>query len=265
MFIKKKMLELAALPRVLSALHFVPPSYSRSMAAKFDESEFIDTDYEASKQSLSLGNVTTTTMSSQPPSPPSSTSRPPTREEIEARVSDAHSKLAELKRAQEQLERERAALEETRRRRAEFQQGREEMLHHLTRGVEMLHEAEFAARRDAEQMCKSLHDLREALTKVESLKEEAWTQENWTTELTRALTTLENARMEWNSARLKWPVLDGAMKMEQDKQPGSSGALGALEGKSFLQLCQLGLALSWPVALAALLGATVITVVLLGR
>lgn len=234
------------------------------MAAKFDESEFIDTDYEASKQSVGLGNVTTTTMSSTSPSPAPG-SRPPTREEIEARVSDAHSRLAELKRAQEQLERERAALEESRRRRAEFQQGREEMLHHLTRGVEILHEAEFAARRDAEQMAKTLLDMREALSKVEVLKEESWTQENWTTELTRALTTLENARMEWNSARLKWPVLDGAIKTKQEPGEAGTGTFGELERKSFVELCRLGLALSWPVALAILAGAAVITVVLLSR
>ena len=231
------------------------------MAAKFDESEFIDTDYESSKQSLGLGTVTTTTMTSHSPS---TATRPPSREEIEAKVSDAHAKLAELKRAQEQLERERAALEESRRKRAEFQQGREEMLHHLTRGVELLHEAEFQARRDAEQMAKSLSDLREALVKVEALKEEGWTTENWTTELTRALTALENARMEWNSARLKWPVLDGALKAATEKTP-EPGLMGALEQKSFLDLCRLGLALSWPVAVAALVGAGVITAVLLSR
>ena len=231
------------------------------MAAKFDESEFIDTDYESSKQSFGPGTVTTTTMTSQSPA---SGTRPPSREEIEAKVSDAHARLADLKRAQEQLERERAALEETRRKRAEFQQGREEMLHHLTRGVEMLQEAEFQARRDAEQMSKTLADMREALGKVDGLKEEGWTQENWSVELTRGLTTLENARMEWNSARLKWPVLDGAMKAATEKDE-SPGVLGALERKSFLELCRLGLALSWPVAAAALVGAGVVTAVLLSR
>lgn len=231
------------------------------MAAKFDESEFIDTDYESSKQSLGLGTVTTTTMSSHLPA---STSRPPSREEIEAKVSDAHARLAELKRAQEQLERERAALEESRRKRAEFQQGREEMLNHLTRGVEILQESEFQARRDAEQMSKTLADLRESFSKVEILKEESWTSENWTTELTRALTTLENARMEWNSARLKWPVLDGALKPAQEKEQPSN-LIAALEQKSFADLCKLGLALSWPVAAAFLIGAAVITVVLLSR
>jgi hypothetical protein len=232
------------------------------MASTFDESEFIDTDYESSRQSLGLGAVaTTTTMSS---AQPNTGSRPPTREEIEAKVSDAHSKLAELKRAQEQLERERTALEEARRRRAEFQNGREEMLHHLTRGAAMLEEVAFATRRDAEQMTKSLTDLREALTKVEVLREESWTQENWNTELTRALTTLENARMEWNSARLKWPVLDGAMKMSaKEETQAKSAAFGSLQGKSFIELCQLGLALTWPVAVAALLGAGVIAILLL--
>jgi hypothetical protein len=231
------------------------------MAAKFDESEFIDTDYESSKQSLGLGTVTTTTMTSHSPT---GVSRPPSREEIEAKVTDAHAKLAELKRAQEQLERERAALEESRRKRAEFQQGREEMLHHLTRGVELLQESEFQARRDAEQMSKTLADLREAFGKVDALKEEGWTQENWTTELTRALTTLENARMEWNSARLKWPVLDGALKPAEEKA-AEPGLLGALDRRSFSDLCRLGFALSWPVAAATLLAAAVITAVLLRK
>jgi hypothetical protein len=236
------------------------------MASKFDQSEFIDTDYESSKETLGLGTVTTTTMSSQPSH---HSARPPSREEIEAKVTDAHTKLAELKRAQEQLERERAALEEARRRRAEFQQGREEMLTHLTRGVELLNEAEFAARRDAEQMARTLADMREALGKVDALREETWTQENWHAELTRALTTLENARMEWNSARLKWPVLDGK-KVAGDRPSGAIGAnsaspLSALEGKSFMDLCQLGLALTWPVALAALLAGTAVAAILLSR
>jgi hypothetical protein len=236
------------------------------MASKFDESEFIDTDYESSRQSLGVGTVTTSTMSSHPGPQANPQSRPPTREEIEGRVSEAHARLAELKRAQEQLERERAALEEARRRRAEFANGREEMLHHLTRGVKLLEEAEFAARRDAEQMSRTLADMRQTLGKVEELKEESWTQETWNTELTRALTTLENARMEWNSARMKWPILDGAMKQEEpESKQTAPGLLNALEGKTFTELCQLGLALTWPVALAGLLAASVLFVLLLRK
>ena len=236
------------------------------MASKFDESEFIDTDYESSRHAVGRGTGTIANapvMSSMPHSDPSH--RPPTREEIESRVSDTHARLADLKRAQEQLERERSALEEARRRRIEFHTGRDEMLNHLTRGVEILKEAEFSARRDAEQMSKSLVDLREALEKVETLKEENWTQENWNTELTRALTTLENARMEWNSSRLKWPVLDGALKDPEEEKREKTGISSFLEGKGFWEICQIGLVLTWPIVLAALVGMTAISVFLLLR
>jgi len=114
-----------------------------------------------------------------------------------------------LKRAQEELERERAALEETRRRQMEFQTGRQELIQNLTRGLGLLEEAEFNVRRDAEQMAKTLAELRDALEKMERIHEETWTQDNFNVELTRALTTIENARMEWNSARLKFPLLSG--------------------------------------------------------
>ena len=124
-----------------------------------------------------------------------------------------------LKRAQEELERQRAALEETRRRQMEFQTGRQETIQNLTRGLGLLEEAEFSARRDAEQMAKALVDLRDALSKIEAIHEEAWTKDNFSMELTRALTALENARMEWNAARLKFPILSGPAQERDHGQP----------------------------------------------
>ena len=163
-------------------------------------------------------------------------------------------KLTELKRAQQELERERADLEETRRRQAEFTRGRQEMEQHLTRGVGLLEEAEFAARRDAEQMSKSLADLREALLKIQSIHEETWTKDNLNAELTRALTAIENARMEWNSARLKFPILSGATATPAENPPTapSQSLENVLQQKSYAELCKLGLALTWPIVLAAL-------------
>jgi hypothetical protein len=180
-------------------------------------------------------------------------------------VGETQQKLAELKRVQEELERERAALEETRRRQIEFQTGRQEILQNLTRGVGLLEEAEFTARRDAEQMGKSLGDMREALVKVEALHEEGWTKENFSIELTRALTTIENARMEWNAARLKFSVLSGNSH-EADAQSSKDGNLSEtlMAGRSFGELCKVGLALTWPVATVAL-GALVTLVLILLR
>lgn len=216
------------------------------MASEFGESDFVDKDFEAAQRSPYAAPANA--------GDPAGTSRPPTREELDSRVGETQEQLARLKRQQEDLERQRAALEEERRRQIEFQTGREEMLQHLTRGLGLLEEAEFATRRDSEQMTKSISDLRDALAKVQSINDAAWTKEDYNLELTRALTTLENARMEWNGARLKWPVLDGAMTPKE----GESGGPGKIPNpllatQSFGQLCRLGFALTWPVALVALL------------
>jgi DNA repair exonuclease SbcCD ATPase subunit len=188
--------------------------------------------------------------------------RPPSREEIESKVTETQARLAELKRAQEVLERERAALEEARRKRIEFQNGREEMLQHLTRGVGILEEAQFAASRNAEQMKLSIADMQAALEKVQAMHEESWSEENWQTELTKALTTLENARMEWNSARVKWTILDGALEKAAVEKAGGAAPL---MGQSFSDLCRLGFAFTWPIALVALVGAVGVIIAILAK
>src|SRR6266480_7877169 len=205
------------------------------MASEFDETDFVDGDFRAAQKSSFAASSA------------GGAGRPPTREELDSRVTETQQRLMELKRAQEELERERAALEEARRRRTEFQTGREEMLQSLTRGVGLLEEAEFTARRDAEQMAKVLVDMRDALSKIEGFHEETWTKDNFSVELTRALTTLENARMEWNAARLKFPTLSGVVQageaVPSEEKPPAQQAL--LATQSFVQLCRLGLALTW--------------------
>ncbi len=231
--------------------------YSPRMASEYDSSEFVDTDFQSTQRA---GTAVATAGAATLPDP----GRAPTRAEVEARVGDMHNKLAELRRAQQELERERADLEETRRRQNEFTKGRQEMEQHLTRGIGLLEEAEFAARREAEQMAKSLLDLREALVKVQSVHEESWTRDNFNAELTRALTAIENARMEWNGARLKFAILNG-----EAATPAPEGAAApaqdpfsqnVLRERSYSELCKMGLALTWPVALV---GVVVILVLLL--
>jgi predicted nuclease with TOPRIM domain len=212
------------------------------MAPSYDPTDFVDNDFEARKAPQATAGAGAGGLQ-----------RAPTREEVDSKVVEAQQKLAELKRAQEELERERAALEETRRRQIEFQTSRQELIHNLTRGLGLLEEAEFNARRDAEQMAKALADLRDALGKLEAIHEEGWTKENFTVELTRALTAIENARMEWNSARLKFAVLSG-QDPAASQAAVAAGAPGPapLPERGFGQWCKIGLALTWPVVLAVL-------------
>jgi hypothetical protein len=211
------------------------------MAAEFDASEFVDDDF----RTLRKGGAV-------PPVPVEN--RAPTRDEVDSKVGEMHSKLADLKRAQQELERERGALEEIRRRQTEFTTGRQEMLEYLTRGIGLLEEAEFSARRDAEQMAKTLVDFRDALAKVQSINEETWSRDNLTIELSRASTAVENARMEWNAARLKFPILDGALQQETPGAALNPAAAPApfSQPRTYAEMCRLGLALTWPIALVGL-------------
>ena len=208
------------------------------MSSKLDESDFVDRDLEATKESGAAAPGTDEPVADAPPS----------REELTSRVTETQQKLAELKRMQEELERERSEVEEARKRRTELATGREEMVQHLTRGIGLLEEAELSSGRTAEQLAMTVSDLQGSLDKVTGIAEGEWTEENWSVELTRALTTIENARMEWNSARLKWPVLVGESDL-----PGATAAGQAkvaerpgLEQYSFWQLSRLGLAFTWP-------------------
>ena len=220
------------------------------MAAEYDATEFVDTDFQTHQ---TPGASLTDPL------------RAPTREEVDRKVVEAQQKLAELKRAQEDLERERATLEELRRRQLEFQNGRQEMVRHLTRGLGLLEEAEFNARHDAEQMVRTVTDFRDALQKIQAIHDEIWTKENFQIELTRALTTIENARMEWNAARLKVPVLSGPVTEKPKSETASATAASPLADASFGQLCRFGLAMTWPLVLVALAALGVLVTILLLR
>ena len=222
------------------------------MAAEYDSTEFIDTDFQAHKSPFA-----TPTSANDP-------LRAPTRDEVDRKVVEAQQKLAELKRAQDDLERERASLEELRRRQTEFQTGRQEMIHHLARGLGLLEEAEFNSRRDAEQMVKTIADFRDALDKIQAVHDETWTKENFHIELTRALTVIENARMEWNAARLKIPALEGEMLKKAEMENAPAPALSPFANLDFGELCKIGFAMTWPLLVVAL-GALGIFVAILLR
>ena len=222
------------------------------MSSDYDATEFVDGDLEAPKPSAA------------PPQGAAQGSRAPTREEVDAKVMEAQQKLAELKRAQEDLERERAALEEPRRRQVELKTGREEMIQHLTRGLGLLEEAEFNTRRDADQMAKALTDLRDALSKIQAINQETWTRESFSVDLTRALTTLEHARMEWNSARLKFRVLSGdpEQTISGSSLPGEFPPRSLFAAYSISDWCRVGLALTGPLAVVAALALFALALIL---
>lgn len=218
------------------------------MPSPFDPSDFEDIEFKSSYQAGMSGPESPAQQVAQ-----TGTQRPPTRDEVDHRVGEMQQRLADLKRAQENLERERAGLEETRRRQMEYENSRGEMLEKLTRGIGLLEDAEVAARREVDAMAGALADLRLSLERVQGLREETWTTENFQVELTRALTTLENARMEWNSVRVKFPVVESTPEeLAEGQQAAARAGNPFLQPQDWPQLFRLGIALTWPLILVGL-------------
>jgi hypothetical protein len=215
------------------------------MAAEFDATEFVDEDLHRSRRNPF-----------QAPTPMNaaqeSDQRAPSREAVESKLTDLQAKLAELKREQGEMERERAAFEETRRRQVEFTTGREEMIREVSRGVQLLEQEEFNLRRDAEQMAKSLKELRDGLSRLQAIQPEMWMKENLSAELSRAMGVVDHARMEWNTARLKFAVLSRKPdEVAPEAAAATEAGLKRPRGQ-FLELAITGLAYTWPIALTGL-------------
>ena len=105
----------------------------------------------------------------------------------------------------------------------------------------------------AEQMAASLANLKTSLENVSAIDQKNWNSDNWMVELTKALTSVENARHEWNAARLKWPRLDAVVEEPIREPDGTMPAPKlSLTEQTFGQLCRLGFALTWPIAAAIL-------------
>lgn len=253
---------------------FHPPAAYGARIMALDDTDFVDRDYQAIRTAgMGLGAGTGTgtgtgtgvgvgggSAAAAPVSRTDSLRRAPTREELDSQLTATQQQLAKLREAQEQLERARAAVEDLRRRRGEFQAGRDELRQQLGRGVGLLEKAEFESRRDAEQLGRSLTGLKEAHALIENLDEQTWTDGDWEQQLSRALTTIENARMEWNGARLKWPVLDGKGPGPA-KAPPLVGPMAEMADLPFSKLCRLGLGLTWPLLVVG--GSTLVALILL--
>ena len=70
--------------------------------------------------------------------------------------------------------------------------------------------------------------------------------------------------MEWNSARLKLPVLAGeTAKSGGDAPSPAPQPVSPFAGMSFGELCKIGLAMTWPLVLVALAALGIFVAILL--
>lgn len=174
----------------------------------------------------------------------------PTSEELQSQVQKAQAELAELKRRSEQIERDKLRLEELSRRQEELEGGKADMLDKLTRSMVVIQRET----QDAEKRLDQLHAIHEAFTAhlhaLEDINPKGWVGLDLSKELSKALSTVDDARAEYNRALPRLAV--------EDELPPAAGSAEYEEyyaggEKSFFYWLKSGFAFTLPLLVLGVL------------
>ena len=174
-------------------------------------------------------------------------------EHLDSQVQKAQEQLLQLKRQQEQIEKQKRELEELSRRQEELERGRAEMTDKLTRSLVVLEREAYDAQKKLEQLRSTRESFGQHLEVLESIDPRTWNPSDLNKELSRALSTVDDARTEYSQQRSRLQ----ASADETDIVPLAEGASGFDQGNgmahSFGQWLQIGLAFTLPlIAFAAI-------------
>ena len=171
-------------------------------------------------------------------------------EHLDSQVQKAQEQLLQLKRQQEQIEKQKRELEELSRRQEELERGRAEMTDKLTRSLVVLEREAYDTQRKLEQVRATRESFGEHLQHLEAIDPKSWNPAELHKELSRALSTVDDARAEFSQQRSRLQATAGNESGElpevtTDGMPGG--------GKSFGYWMQIGLALTLPLIIFGLI------------
>lgn len=166
-------------------------------------------------------------------------------EHLDSQVQKAQEQLLQLKRQQEQIEKQKRELEELSRRQDELEHGRAEMADKLTRSLVVLEREAYNAQSRLEQIRAARESFGQHLELIEAIDPKSWNSSDLHKELSRALSTVDEARTVYNEQRSR---LHAAGGNEGDASLPDVGtdAYESSDGRSFSQWLQIGVALTLP-------------------
>src|SRR5438552_3673874 len=122
-------------------------------------------------------------------------------EHLESQVQKAQEQLLQLKRQQEQIEKQKRELEELSRRQEELDRGRAEMTDKLTRSLVVLEREAYNTQKRLEQIRATRESFSQHLELIEAIDPKSWNPDDLHKELSRALSTVDEARTEYSEQR----------------------------------------------------------------
>jgi len=126
--------------------------------------------------------------------------------ELGDKVQQVRAELESLKQKQEEIEREKARLEELKRRQDSLEQGRTDMLDKLTRALVVVQREIEESQKRVEQMHTIYNSFTQHLHQIESINARGWLPQDLPRELSKAISSVEDARAEYIKAQAKLAV-----------------------------------------------------------
>jgi DNA repair exonuclease SbcCD ATPase subunit len=166
-------------------------------------------------------------------------------ENLDSHVQKAQEQLLQLKRQQEQIEKQKRELEELSRRQAELENGRTEMADKLTRALVVLEREAYSAQNRLEQIRATRESFTQHLELVEAIDPRSWNPSDLHKELSRALSTVDDARTEYGEQRSRLQAA-GATTGDASLPDVAPEGYENNTGRSFLQWLEIGVALTLP-------------------
>src|ERR1700716_1795253 len=120
---------------------------------------------------------------------------------LDSQVQKAQDQLLQLKRQQEQIEKQKRELEELSRKQEELEHSRADMTDKLTRSLVVLEREAYDAQKRLEQLRAMRESFGQHLELIEAIDPKSWNPADLHKELSRALSTVEEARTVYNEQR----------------------------------------------------------------
>src|SRR5881392_1075963 len=175
-------------------------------------------------------------------------------EHLDSQVQKAQDQLLQLKRQQDQIEKQKRELEELSRKQEELERGRAEMSDKLTRSLVVLEREAYDAQKRLEQLRAMRESFGQHLELIEAIDPKSWNPADLHKELSRALSTVDDARAEFSQQRSRLQAI-ATQDSEEMALPEATPEAGTANGqRPFLQWMLIGFAFSLPLIVFGLIG-----------
>ena len=166
-------------------------------------------------------------------------------EHLDSQVQKAQEQLQQLRRQAELIEKQKRELEELSRRQEELERGRAEMTDKLSRSLVILEREGYDSQKKLEQIRATHESFTQHLQLLESIDPKSWNPAELPKELSRALSTVDDARTEFSQQRSRLEA--GSNESTEMELPDvTSGSPGLVGGRTFMQWMQIGFAVTLP-------------------